>query len=371
MAMQTVIPGYYLDGKTADRQHAQIFPTKTGLQIQTENNGGFFWPYEEIRQAHPFHGDPQIRLERGGETPEILLVAGTSFLRAIRLAEPKQARKFRRPTSDRNWLMVSLTAAAGILGITATLYLWGIPTLASLVAPHVPVPWEEHLGQAVAKNFAPPEKRCLDPERNRIIEQVMSALTSSLDSCPYTFRVVMVDHDRVNALAAPGGAIIVYRGLLEQTETAEELAGVLAHEMQHILLRHSTRALLQRASMGILVAALTGDANGAMALGLQSAGSLGLLRYSRKNEEEADEKGMQLLLASGIDPQGMIRFYEKLEKIDKAASLPDYFSSHPPLEKRIAQLKILASTSSNKSGKLLAAYDWRRMKGICQGAESD
>ncbi len=369
--MQTVIPGYYLDGQTADRQKVQIFPTKAGLQIQTENNGGFFWLYGEIRQAQPFHGDQQIRLERGGETPEILLIPGSSFLVAIRRVEPKQAKKFRSPTSGRNWFMVSLTAAVGILGVTVILYLWGIPALASFVAPHVPVSWEDHLGQAVAGNFAPPEKRCLDPERNRIIERVVSALTSSMGSCPYTFRVVMVDQDRVNALAAPGGTIIVYRGLIDRTETAEELAGVLAHEMQHILLRHSTRALLQRASMGILVAALTGDANGAMAFGLEGAGSLGLLRYSRQNEEEADVKGMQLLLASGIDPQGMITFYEKLKKIDKKANLPDYLSSHPRLEKRIEQLKILAPASKRKFVKLLADYDWRQIKGICQAAGSN
>jgi predicted Zn-dependent protease len=368
--MQTAIQGYYLDGQTADRQHAQIFPVKTGLQIQTEKCGGFFWPYREIRQADRFQGDQQIRLERGGETPEILLVPGSSFLMALRWADRKQAMRFRRPTADRNWLMVSLTAAVGILGIAATLYLWGIPALSSLVAPYVPVSWEESLGKSVADSFAPPEKRCLDPERNRAIEEVVATLSSSLNRCPYTFRVVVVDHSRVNALAAPGGTIIVYRGLLERTQTAEELAGVLAHEMQHILLRHSTRALLQRASMGILMAALTGDANGAMAFGLESAGSLGMLRYSRKNEEEADAKGMQLLLAAGIDPRGMIAFYEKLKKQEKKANLPEYLSSHPSMAKRIEQLKSLASLSRKRPTKLLADHDWAQIKGICQEARS-
>jgi Zn-dependent protease with chaperone function len=368
--MQTVIQGYYLDGQTADRQPAQIFPIKKGLQIQTEKCGVFFWPYKEIRQTERFHGDQQIRLERGGETPEILLVPGLSFLMAVRWADAKQARKFRRPSLGRNWLMVSLAAAVGILGIAAGLYLWGIPALSSLVAPYVPVSWEESLGKSVAESFAPPEKRCLDPERDRAIEQVVATLTSSLDRCPYTFRVVVVDHSRVNALAAPGGTIIVYRGLLERTQTAEELAGVLAHEMQHILLRHSTRALLQRASMGILLAALMGDANGAMAFGLESAGSLGMLRYSRKNEEEADAKGMQLLLAAGIDPRGMITFYEKLKKQEKKASLPEYLSSHPSMEKRIERLKSLASRSRKRPIKLLADQDWAQVKGICQGPQS-
>ena len=98
----------------------------------------------------------------------------------------------------------------------------------------------------------------------------------------------------VNAFAGSGGLIVVFRGLLERADTPEELAGVLAHEIQHVLHRDTTRAIFREASTGILVAALAGDVSAAAAFGVQAARVLGDLRYSREAEQEAareDGKG--------------------------------------------------------------------------------
>ncbi|MDA2912290.1 M48 family metallopeptidase, partial [Nitrospiraceae bacterium AH_259_D15_M11_P09] len=82
--------------------------------------------------------------------------------------------------------------------------------------------------------------------------------------------------------------IVLFKGLLDRSDSAEELAGVLAHEMQHVIQRHGTRALLQRASIGILLAAMTGDVSSAATFGVGVASTLGTLSYSRRAEEEAD-----------------------------------------------------------------------------------
>src|SRR5207244_2410003 len=113
-------------------------------------------------------------------------------------------------------------------------------------------------------------------------------------------------------VAAAGGQVIRVRGLLERTRTPEELAGVLAHEIQHVLRRHATRMLLQHTSAGLMLAAVSGDISGAMAYGLESARVLGALRYSRQYEAEADVEGLRMLLAAGVDPEGMIAFFETL-----------------------------------------------------------
>ena len=367
--MRTDWQGYYLDGQTAARQRAAIRLMQSGLEVTTERGTTLWWPYEEIRQTQGFYAGEQVRLERGGETPEVLLVSDAAFLTALHRVAPKLATHFHDPARRRMRAKLTLLAALGAIGIATALYLWGIPAMAALVASRVPVSWEERLGQAVVEHLAPPEKRCADPTRTRVIGDIIATLTAPLPGPPYTFRVMVVNDPTVNAFAAPGGYVVIFRGLLERTRSAEELAGVLAHELQHILQRHATRALLQHASTGVLLAALAGDATGAMTYALESARALGTLRYSRQNEEEADAEGMRMLLAAGIDPAGMIAFFEVLRKEGgEAPGLLAYLSTHPNPGDRIESLKALAGRSQGRPVKLLADHDWRDITKICQAA---
>jgi predicted Zn-dependent protease len=175
----------------------------------------------------------------------------------------------------------------------------------------------------------------------------------------------VVNDPAVNALAVPGGTIIVFRGLLDKTRSPEELAGVLAHEVQHILQRHATRALLQQLSMKVLLAAAVGDAKG-LSYGLEGARILGMLRYSRQYEDEADAEAIRLLVACGIDPRGLAAFFEAIQA-DREASLkiPAYLSTHPDMEGRIQRLRTLAAEAPAPRTRLLPGYDWRDMHNIC------
>jgi predicted Zn-dependent protease len=256
-------------------------------------------------------------------------------------------------------------SAAAAAGVICGLYFWGIPALSSFLAPRIPVAWEEQLGQSVVQQLAPPEQQCRDIARTRKVEEILSTLAASVPKAPYTFRVVVVNNPSVNALAIPGGTIVVYQGLLEKTRTAEELAGVLAHEMQHILRRHATRALLQQASMKFLMAAAVGDAKG-LSYGLEGAKALGMLRYSRQYEEEADAEGVRMLIASGIDPRGLYTFFEAIQKDgEKSLKIPAYLSTHPDMEGRIQRLGALAAGAPAPRTRLLPGYDWKDIHAFC------
>jgi len=364
--MNAELEGYYLDGQTARRQRVRVGLTPMALQIVSEDGDPLYWPWEEVRQSGNFYGDNQIRLERGKKTPEVLLIPGPLFLEKLKEVTPERRSNFRIPTRRRKWAVVALLSTLGVIGVMAPLYLWGIPTLASIAASHIPVSWEERLGQAVVEQLAPQKKRCLDSGRAERIEEILTTLTSSLPASPYTFRVVVVNHSAVNAFAAPGGTLVIFQGLLEKTHTAEELAGVLAHEVQHVLHRHATQAMLQQVSMRLLLAALVGDAR-AMTYGLEGAQAMGMLRYSRRYEEEADEEGMKLLMASGVNSQGMITFFERIqEESEKSLKLPTYLSTHPEMKDRIQKLKCLAGKSPHSSVKLLQGYDWKDMYRTCR-----
>ena len=113
-------------------------------------------------------------------------------------------------------------------------------------------------------------------------------------------------HPAINAFAAPGGQVVILRGLLEKTASPEQLAGVLAHELQHVYQRHTTRAILEQTATTFLLSAISGDLSGGLAWGLEGARTLGSLHYSRTHEREADIEGLRMMQAARLDPAAMI-----------------------------------------------------------------
>jgi beta-barrel assembly-enhancing protease len=222
----------------------------------------------------------------------------------------------------------------------------------------------------VTSELAPPSRRCLDREEQGRIDAITETLVKTLPEERYPFRVIVANNPTVNALAAPGGFIVVFRGLLERTESAEELAGVLAHEIQHVMHRHSTKAILRQAGAGVLMAALVGDVSAVVAFGLQSARTLGDLRYSRQAELEADRDGMRMLHAAAVDPAGMLSFFQAMQREEGTPqSATRYLSTHPAAVDRLQALTTLAAARTRPPAKLLPSVDWNEVTKMC-GARS-
>jgi Zn-dependent protease with chaperone function len=365
-----VWPADYLDGRTPLRQPAQVTIGHAGLEITLLAGGGSLrWPLSEVRQTQGYYEGEQVRLERGGDLPESLLIGDVAFLSALRAGAPHAAGAFHDPARRRFRPGLAVLAAAAAVALGLGLYFWGIPALASVAATRVPVAWEVALGESVMTRLAPAAKRCVDPARQRHIDEIVAVLLRPVPDSRYPFQVTVVDQPMVNAYAAPGGFIIVFRGLLERTETAEELAGILAHEIQHVLHRHATRAILRQASTGILIAALVGDVSGVVAFGVESARMLGDLRHSREAEQEADRDGMRMLHAARVDPRGMLAFFQTMQKLEgTGAAGARYLSTHPPAGDRLQALTALAAQRSQPPVALLASYDWSDVARICHSS---
>ena len=152
-----------------------------------------------------------------------------------------------------------------------------------------------------------------------------------------TYRFHLADDKLVNAFALPGGDIVVNRGLIAATHDAGELAGVLAHEIQHVALRHSLKGMIRSAGMSLLFSMLIGDL-GTTLVG-QAAENLAGLKFSRDAESEADAEGFNLLVARGIDPRGMVRFFATLAG-ESGATPPALLSTHPASAEREAALAV-------------------------------
>jgi beta-barrel assembly-enhancing protease len=199
------------------------------------------------------------------------------------------------------------------------------------------------------------------PGRKNPGPRVMSLLTDTLhllkqskgEETFYNLKVFILPTKQINALALPGGNIIVFEGLLKIAGSPEEIAGVLAHEAQHIFLKHSTRGILQNLASGMLLFLVRGDANAVMESVVGIAGQLNTLEFSRKMETEADIKGIELMLEAKINPNGMLSIFKKLLKEElkleenkknssiskNAKEVFSYLSTHPSAKIRIKELE--------------------------------
>ena len=144
---------------------------------------------------------------------------------------------------------------------------------------------------------------------------------------------------------------------------------MLAHEIQHVMLRHGMRLIVQHLSMAVIIAALSGDASGMLSYGLQAAQTLQTLSYSREAENQADEQGLALLQQARINPEGMMSFFEKLSHKHEGRSPFRYFSTHPPTTERRHHLEDLASAHSMQYQEFSFKKDWETIRDLCDKQE--
>jgi beta-barrel assembly-enhancing protease len=184
-----------------------------------------------------------------------------------------------------------------------------------------------------------------DPEVNGYIEQLGAKLASKAagDKFPYQFRVVATRE--VNAFALPGGYLFVNAGAIAAARNEGELAGVIAHEIAHVSLRHGTnqasKARLAQAGLGVLggIAGAGGDSDLGQAIG--ALGGLGanmlFLKYGRAAEKEADLEGARIMAEAGYDPRDMANFFKTLQA-QGGQRVPEMLSDHPDPGDRIKSI---------------------------------
>ena len=200
----------------------------------------------------------------------------------------------------------------------------------------------------LGKEVAQQAEKELNLVTNRTVTSYIAALGQQLVAkspneykFPFTFKVV--DDKSINAFALPGGPIYVHRGAIEAADNEAQIAGVMGHEIAHIILRHGTN----QASKGQLFGGITGALGGLFggsklgqvaALGGTFAANSVLLKYSRDAETQADLMGTQILYDSGYDPRAMAQFFDKLAKEHKGSAIEEFFSNHPIPENRVEKV---------------------------------
>jgi len=357
---------YYYDGRTARRHEVEVSASPEGLVIK-KNGSSIRWPFDDVVQTQGANEGEPARLERGSEA---LIVDDPEFIRTLREIAPKHGRKFLRPERAGKGLYVIPAAALVTLSVAAVAYSWAIPAAVSFAARHVPPSVEERLGRSFVEGVTDIIPECSSPELRASVERILQRLDAATPANPYDFRLYILDDPMVNAFAAPGGHIVLFSGLIEATESPEELSGVMAHEMEHVLQRHSTQGMLQGLSTGILFSLAFGDFSGISG----AAGTLGSLSYSRELEDEADRKGAELLVNSGTDPNGLVTFFERMRECEckdkdaeSAEAYLSYLSTHPSTASRVESIKkhIANTPRTKKTEPILPDVDWKAVRSSC------
>ena len=195
------------------------------------------------------------------------------------------------------------------------------------------------------------------PESNpvtRYVQQLgqqLAAHAPGPNQWPFSFHVVNIKE--INAFALPGGPIYINVGTVQAADDEAQLAGVMAHEISHVVLRHSTeqasKAAFAQLPLAVLGATIGRSAAGQLAqLGASFGAQSLFLKYSRDAEREADLLGSQIMYDSGYDPYSMVEFFTKLEK-EGGAGGPQFLSDHPNPGNRVENVRQAISKYPRKT----------------------
>jgi beta-barrel assembly-enhancing protease len=222
--------------------------------------------------------------------------------------------------------------------LSMILGLWfGADVLVEIAVSRIPVEWEQKLGESAYRDFLSHQEVVKEGPGVAAVEEMTHRLTEQIQNNPYKFIVTVVKSDVVNAFALPGGYVVVFTGLMKKAESGEEVAGVLSHELNHVLQRHGLERIVKNLGLMTVMAIVFGDQQGLVGMMKQFGVELFTLKFGREQETEADLRGLQLLQRAKIDPSGMIRFFERLSEKDEGRM--EWLSTHPMSTARAERLK--------------------------------
>lgn len=214
---------------------------------------------------------------------------------------------------------------------------------------------EWQLGNQMAAQIAQQVHIVNDPQADaylrKIGEQLHAQTPTAVANRPFEFEIV--DDPSVNAFSIPGGHIYVNSGLIGTAGKADELAAVLAHEISHVVARHVIKEAEKQQQISVLSSILLGQNAGALQtlVGQVLAGGA-MARFSRADEKEADDKGLDLMTKAGFDPHGMLDFFQRLLALQQSgnSAVSRFFADHPGTQDRIDDINGKIGKMSKTAG---------------------
>lgn len=367
----------FFDGKSAMARlvHARVENDK--LVISQPGTTDVHWQLNNIELVSGGKPGQALRVKLYDDYGSRLTLPEGSAADAVIAAAPAILSGHKRRFWKGVGISVAVVLAIGVAGY-ATLAV-APQALARFIPDGVVNSFADGLEKSVIKS----SKRCDAPAGRDALNKIARRIVSGAADPPvFSLRVFDIrqtgNKKLVNAFALPGGRMVFSAGLIENADSADEVAGVLAHELGHVALRHPEAAIVRVYGLQMLLSLFTAG-QGADNLG-SIAGVITVLRYSRAAEAEADAYAVKVMNKAKVDPKGLRTFFTRLikkktgsaakTKSDDSTSFSkriepftELFSTHPGTDNRIARLQ---PRPGGTEPAILSDVEWRALKAICK-----
>ncbi len=349
----------FYDGETAQAHAVSVRATTAELVIFRAADAGIVarWPIADVAVLGDLQHEavPPVMV-RGSEAR--LMVDDPELRHQLASLVPQLAPLGAPPSATGRRIAAFGTAVAALVGLFWVAVDYGT----EYVAPLLPYSLQAKLGESVYDELTADKDECHGKAGMRALNDLANRLARAADY-PHDITVHVIEGGPVNAFTLPGGILVFYSDLIDQAKSRDQLAGVMAHEIGHVVHYHPMKGVVRQYGLDLLARLVSGGYSDVVS-GLATGGNILLaLRNGRSFEREADATGVRLLEKLELRADGVASFFEQMmEKEPKdAAEAFGIWSSHPPTNERIA------ATRRPATGRpAFTDAEWRAIRNVCK-----
>ena len=371
--------GAYYDGEVSRRHHVNVALNQElqVLEIEGETiDAPLRWPFALLRAQNNHREEDNVLTltlheHRSDETQRSLSRLSITDAVLIENLQHSCPNLFKADVNSGTLKRVVTRASMAVAALLLMLFVI-LPSMANTLAALIPIEREIAFGKTVVSQmemFLGADRigdlRCTNTDGLRALDKMTTQLTENSD-LEYDLEVSVFDSEMINAFAAPGGQIVIMRGLLETVSGPDAVAAVLAHEIGHVENRDATKNSLRAAGSAGLLAMVLGDIGGGSLLAVLADHTL-QASYSREAEEDADIFAIEMLNKAEIGTNGMAAFFDQLTQLESTVAkyLPGYLWTHPTTDARANRARENARIYPMGTP-VLSQSEWDALGSICE-----